>query len=83
MIATAEKALCDKIREDRGTGVRSMKDMRNYLIKELRISEERLADLDLMKIAKIADGYRSAKIRLLHKITERVKIQIGRDVKNE
>ena len=83
LIATAEKALCDKIREDRGTGIRCLKDMRHYLIKELRISEEMLADLDPMQVAEIASRYQSAKIRLLHKIIKQFKLSKDREANDE
>lgn len=65
LIATAEKALADKIHDDRGVGVRSLRQMRSYLLDDLRIDEEALADLDPDEIAKIGELYRSRKVRLL------------------
>lgn len=80
LIATAEKALCDKIREDRGTGMRSLKDMRYYLVKDLRISEEALAELNPIHVEEIARRYRSAKIRLLKEFIDRLKAGSVREV---
>ena len=65
LIATPEKAICDKVREDRGTGQRSRKDMRRYLTEDLRIDETALAGLNPARVGEIASRYRSAKIRLL------------------
>ncbi|MCF8053243.1 MAG: hypothetical protein K9L59_18565 [Desulfobacterales bacterium] len=64
-IATPEKALSDKIRLDRGTGLRSIDQMRAYLDKSLRIEESSLAGLDPKVIDEIGDRYPSTKIRIL------------------
>lgn len=76
LIATAEKALCDKIRQDRGVGLRSLKNMRHYLLWDLRIDEMSLAGLNPVSIAAIASRYRSAQIRLLAKLVEGLKQRV-------
>jgi len=68
LMATPEKALCDKIRNDQNAGLRSLKDMRHYLIEGLRIDESSLADLNPGHIDEIARRYHSSKLRLLHKV---------------
>jgi predicted transcriptional regulator of viral defense system len=65
LIATPEKALADKIHDDRGTGVRTQEEMKDYLLKNLRVDAEGLAKLDAEVFGLIADRYRSKKIRLL------------------
>lgn len=71
LMATPEKALCDKIRDDRGVGWRSLKDMRSYLIEGLRIEKKTLSELNLEHIAEIAQCGASGKLRLLQKfVTE-------------
>lgn len=65
LIATPEKALCDKIYNDRGTGIRSQAEMREYLFASLRIDLEGLKRLDADITADVGKGYRSRKIRLL------------------
>ena len=65
LIATPEKALADKIYDDRGTGIRTQEEMKGYLLKNLRTDPESLAKLDAEALALIADRYRSKKIRLL------------------
>ena len=65
LIATPEKALCDKIYNDRGTGIRSQTEMREYLFTSLRIDPESLKRLDADVVANVGERYRSRKIRLL------------------
>ena len=65
LIATPEKALCDKIYNDRGTGIRSQTEMRKYLFASLRIDPESLKRLDADVVADVGERYRSRKIRLL------------------
>jgi len=67
LMATPEKALCDKIRNEKNTGMRSLKDMRHYLFEGLRIDQASLVDLNQGEIDEIARHYNSAKLRLLHK----------------
>jgi predicted transcriptional regulator of viral defense system len=71
LIATPEKALADKIHDDRGTGVRTQEEMKGYLLKNLRVDPESLAKLDADVFALIADRYRSKKIRLLGDVARR------------
>lgn len=65
LIATAEKALSDKIRDDRGTGVKSIKQMREFLADNLRIDPSELVKLDPDEIDEYARRYRSRKLYLL------------------
>lgn len=66
LMATREKALCDKIRDDRGARWRSLKDVRRYLLEDLRMEEKTLADLNSDHIAEIAGSSASGKLRRLH-----------------
>ncbi len=65
LIAIPEKALCDKIDQDRGTAVRTQSDMRAYLTENLRIEPEELRKLNPETIQEIAEHYRSRKMKLL------------------
>ncbi len=65
LIATPEKALCDKIHNDRGTGIRSQAEMREYLSANLRIGPESLEKLNADVVNNVGERYRSRKIRLL------------------
>ena len=59
LIATPEKALCDKIRYDRGLGRLSQTKAMEYLEYDLRIEWEMLITLDTELIDAIANAYKS------------------------
>jgi len=65
LIAIREKALCDKVDQDRGTAVRTQKEMRSYLEDSLRIVPEDFRNLSADIVLEIAERYRSRKIKLL------------------
>lgn len=65
LMATPEKALADKLRDERGTGIRTQRDMRSYLLDHLRIDSEGLGKLDSNRLAVIASRYHSRKIEAL------------------
>lgn len=65
LIATPEKALADKIRDDRGNGLQTRGQLLDYLDNNLRVDPTALANLDSKQIGDIAHRYRSRKIRLL------------------
>ena len=68
LIAVPEKALCDKIDQDRGSAIRTQSEMRSYITESLRIDDEELRKLNPDIIAGIAENYRSRKIKLLSSI---------------
>ena len=72
LIAIAEKALADKIQADRGTGINTVRQMREYLVDDLRIDESALRQLNPLFFEEIARRYRSRKIRILSKLTKRL-----------
>ena len=65
LMAIPEKALSDKIHDDRGTSIRTQAEMRTHLLDNLRIDPEWLKKLDAEVISIIADRYHSRKIRLM------------------
>ena len=71
LMATPEKALADKVREDRGTGIRTQEEMRSYLLDHLRIDPEGLRKLRPDRLAAIAERYHSRKIRQLADMVRR------------
>jgi len=79
LIATAEKALADKIRAVRGTGIKTLGQMREYLADDLRIYESALKELNPLHVEEIARRYRSRKIRILGDLIHRVRTRDGRD----
>ena len=65
LIASAEKALADKIRDQRGLGIRNVDEMIAHLTESLRIDPDALASLDAREIERIAAAYGSYRLRLL------------------
>lgn len=73
LIATPEKALCDKIRSDRGMGRLTQKEMKAYLLHDLRIEWEELLTLDVVLIDAIAKRYKSYNLKSLTALLKRSK----------
>jgi hypothetical protein len=72
LMAVPEKALADKIQNERGTGVRTQDDMRQYLMQNLRIDAGSIERLHTGTVSILAERYRSRKLRLLARITARL-----------
>jgi len=72
LIATAAKALADKVRNDRGTGIKTEADMQTYLYDSLRLDPKALSKLDATEISLFARRYRSRKVRLLAAVVRRL-----------
>lgn len=71
-IATPEKALCDKIRYDRGIGTLTQGTMVDYLTYDLRLEITRPLDAKLIKA--IARAYKSKNLRTLSQVLEKGKV---------
>lgn len=72
LIATPEKALADKIRDDRGNGLQTQGRLMDYLENDLRVDPAALAKLDRAQLGAIARRYRSRKLRLLSELLKRL-----------
>ncbi|MBM3790657.1 MAG: hypothetical protein FJW35_09960 [Acidobacteria bacterium] len=68
LMAVPEKAVADKIQDDRGIGIRSQEDMRRYLMQNLRIDAESLQRLRTETLSILAERYGSRKLRLLNQV---------------
>ncbi len=73
LIATPEKALADKIRDDRGTGLQTQGQLLDYLENNLRVDPTALANLNSEHLGAIAHRYGSRKLRLLSDLLRRLK----------
>lgn len=71
-IATCEKALCDKIRYDRGIGTLTQGAMLEYLTHDLRVEITKPLNGDL--IESIASAYRSRNLKTLAQLVKKEKI---------
>ncbi len=75
LIAVPEKALADKVREDRGTAIRTQKELQRYLLEDLRVDPSALRGLDPGRLENIAKRYGSRKVRLLSALVHRFRTQ--------
>jgi predicted transcriptional regulator of viral defense system len=73
LIATAEKALCDKIKSDRGIGRLSQAKLETYLAYDLRIDMDLLFSLDTALIEVVATAYKSSNLLNLAKLINKRK----------
>ena len=73
LIATAEKALCDKIKSDRGIGRLSQAKLEMYLEHDLRIDMDVLFGLDIALIKAVATAYKSSNLQNLAKLINKRK----------
>ncbi len=73
MIATKEKALCDKIAYTKNLGIISQKGMIQYLEEDLRIDLDNLTDFNLDIINKcIFSNYKKQLLTLVYKVISRI-----------
>jgi hypothetical protein len=73
LIAVPEKALADKIQDDRGTGIRNQEEMRVFLLQNLRIDAESIEKLQTETLSILAERYGSRKLQLLNKVIARMR----------
>jgi hypothetical protein len=73
LIATPEKALADKIYEDRGTGLHTQKELGDYLERNLRVELAGVRAMNPDDLDAIAGRYRSQKIRTLGRLVRRMR----------
>ena len=72
LVAAAEKALADKIFDERNIGAASPGRMMGYLLDNLRLDPAGLMRLDPGLVREIAGCYRSRKLRILAEALERI-----------
>ncbi len=73
LIATPEKALADKIRDDRGNGLQTQGQLMDYLENNLRVDLTALTNLNTEHLDAIARRYGSRKLQLLSSLLRRLK----------
>jgi hypothetical protein len=73
LIATPEKALADKIRDDRGNALQTQRRLMDYLENNLRVDLTALENLNTEHLDTIARGYGSRKIQLLSNLLRRLR----------
>ncbi len=75
LIAIPEKALADKIRDDRGATLNTQKVLQTYLFENLRLDPASLKEMSSERLAEFAARYHSRKIMLLSHLVRRMKKQ--------
>lgn len=73
LIASPERALADKVREDRSATLRTVGDAESYLFEDLRIDRESFEQLNLDELVQIADALGSRKAALCAVLLRRTK----------
>jgi predicted transcriptional regulator of viral defense system len=73
LIAGPEKALADKVRDQRGLGIRNVDEMVTHLVESLRIDRDALADLDSGEIERFAAVHHSYRLKVLSAAIRRIK----------
>jgi len=72
MIATKEKALCDKVYFTRDIKIGSKRDMIEFLMYDLRVDFDELDDFDIEIVKKYQQVSKSKKIKFLEKVIESI-----------
>ncbi len=73
LMAIPEKALADRVVAERGSALRTQKELAVFLQDNLRIDESSLKGLDPEAILTIAAAYRSRRLKLLGQVVARLK----------
>lgn len=73
LLATAERALADKVREDRGHPLRTSGDAAAYLFGNLRLDKEAAIGLDADFLEELGEAGRSRKIVLCARLLRRLR----------
>jgi len=68
LIATPERALADKIRDDRGHPIRTVGDAARYLFEDLRIDGSEFERLSPERLDELAEGLRSRKVAVCARV---------------
>lgn len=73
LIATPERALADKLREDRGNTSRNQQDLAAYLFDGLRLDREAFLALDQEALGRIGKALGSRKVELCSRLLQRMR----------
>lgn len=79
LMATPEKALADRVIQERGTGLASQKGLAVYLNDNLRIDQETLRRLDSDSLLTVASAYGSRRLKLLAVLVRRMQTKEAGD----
>jgi hypothetical protein len=72
LMAVPERALADKVRDDRGNPLRTLADAEAYLFENLRLEREGACAMDADLLEQLAEAGRSRKIALCARVLQRL-----------
>jgi predicted transcriptional regulator of viral defense system len=72
LIAVPERALADRLRDDRGSGSRTLKGMREYLFENLRLDEALARELNADFMEDLAEAFQSRKVRICAEVIRKL-----------
>lgn len=73
LIAVPERALADKVRDDRGHRLRTQADVERYLFEDLRINRDDFEQMSASLLEKLAEAARSRVIAICAKLLRKLK----------
>ena len=79
LMATPAKALADKLQDVRRIGIKTQRELRNYLEDNLRVDLAALRESKPAELDTIARGYHSRKIRLLSDLVHRIHNKVEKE----
>lgn len=76
LIAIPEKALADRVVAERGAGISTQKELRDYLLDGLRLDPAGLNSLNPARLVEIGRFYRSRRVKLLADLVARLSKEV-------
>ena len=73
LIATPERALADKVRDDRGRAMKNREEAARYLFDDLRIDEADFTLLDPTRLEELAEALHSRKVAMCARLLRRLR----------
>lgn len=73
LIATPERALADKLRDDRGGLIRTQREIASYLFENLRLNHSLFYKMDVEFLGELAEVLSSRKLSLCCRLLERMR----------
>jgi hypothetical protein len=75
LIATPEKAIIDKVFIDRGSDIRTIRGLHEYLFDNLRIDRDTFSKLNISTFFESSEHYQSSKLQLLCNLLRKIQSQ--------
>jgi hypothetical protein len=73
LIATPERALADKLRDDRGSSIRNQSDIKSYVFENLRLDRTLFLQMDWKMLGELAEALNSHRVALCCRLLKRMR----------